>query len=40
MIARKSLMGTLMVVHQIFDITTGDIEGICPGTGITPTAEQ
>ena len=28
-------MGTLMVVHRIFDTTTGDMEGSCLGTGIT-----
>ena len=28
-------METLMVVHQIFDTTTGDMEGNCLGTGIT-----
>ena len=26
----------LMVVRRIFNITTGGMGGICPGTGITP----
>ena len=35
MTVRKSLMETLMVVHRIFNTTTGGMEGICLGTGIT-----